>query len=119
MDEYERSKLCDGLQELKVKAGDVVIKQNDPGDRFFMISEGILKASIVEKQGAAPKEVYDLKSGDYFGELALINNAPRKATVTANTDCQLLFVDTEAFKRLMGPLEEILKRNAARYEKHV
>jgi len=45
MDPYERTHLCDGLKDLKVKAGDYVIKEGEKGDRFYMVDEGKLKAT--------------------------------------------------------------------------
>lgn len=51
------------------------------------------------------------KSGDYFGELALIRNEPRAANVIAKTHVSVVTLDRHSFKRLLGPIEEILKRN--------
>jgi len=58
-----------------------------------------------------PTQVSRLKSGDYFGEIALLNDVPRQATVTASGEVTLLGLDKAAFYRLCGPLVEILKRN--------
>lgn len=62
------------------------------------------------------KEVMHYKAGDYFGERALLRNEPRAANVIAKTDCILVSVDRHSFKRLMGPLEGILRRNMEIYE---
>ena len=48
--------------------------------------------------------------GDYFGERALLKDEPRAANVLAKTECKLVSVDRHSFKRLMGPLETILRR---------
>lgn len=56
------------------------------------------------------------KPGDYFGERALMKNEPRAANVIAKTDCVVLSLDRHSFKRVMGPIEEILKRNMAVYD---
>lgn len=56
--------------------------------------------------------------GDYFGERALLMNEPRKANVTAKTDCVLVSMNRHSVKRLLGPLEELLKRNFDLYEKY-
>ena len=65
-----------------------------------------------------PKEVMKYKKGDYFGELALLDKKSlRKATIVAVSDLVLMSVDRDAFNRLLGPLEGILKRNMKKYEK--
>lgn len=58
----------------------------------------------------------EYKPGDYFGELALLKNAPRAASVIAKTNCAVVWIDRETFKRLLGPLEDILVRNMQKYE---
>ena len=54
--------------------------------------------------------------GDYFGERALMKNEPRAANVIAKTNCVVLSLDRHSFKRLMGPLEDILKRKMEVYD---
>jgi len=56
--------------------------------------------------------------GDHFGERALLKNEPRAANIIAETDCVLVSMNRHSFKRLLGPLEEILKRNFETYEKY-
>ena len=58
-------------------------------------------------------------SGDYFGERALMKNEPRAANVIAKTDCVVLCLDRHSFKRLVGPIEDILKRKLELYEDFV
>lgn len=56
--------------------------------------------------------------GDFFGERALLKNEPRAANVIATSDCVLVSMDRHSFKRLLGPLENLLKRNFEIYEKY-
>jgi cAMP-dependent protein kinase regulator len=114
---YELSQIADALTVQSFNKDDYIIKQNDPGDNFYIILEGEAKATKIFKQGANPEFVMDYAKGGYFGELALIKNEPRAANVIAKTDCKLLKLDRMSFKRLLGPIENILKRNSGAYIK--
>ncbi|CAK92908.1 unnamed protein product (macronuclear) [Paramecium tetraurelia] len=115
MDNYERVQLCDVLREEKHQAGKSIITEGEIGDRIYLIIEGELEAY----SNKLNEKVYDYKSGDYFGELALLKNSPRQATVIAKTDVTLLYCDFNSFKRLMGPLEQVLQRNMERYQHYL
>lgn len=117
VDPYERSQIGDALKTVKAKAGERIVKQGDEGDLFFMVEEGQLQA-LKQMQGQGEKVVMDYKPGDYFGELALLKNQPRAASIVCVTDCTLVVLERESFKRMLGPIEEILKRNAQIYEKY-
>ena len=58
----------------------------------------------------------EYKPGDYFGELALLKDEPRAANIIAKTDCKLIYLDRNSFKRLLGPLDSILQRNRLKYK---
>lgn len=98
MDAYERSKLADALKNLHYKAGETVIHEGDSGDDFFFIEKGEAIATKTIEAGKAPIEVMQYVSGDYFGERALINNAPRAANVIAKTDLDVVTIDRHSFK---------------------
>lgn len=111
---YERSQVADAIKEETFKSGELVIKQGEPGSIFYMISEG--EAGAYKKIGnEEEKQVMEYQPGDYFGELALLRNEPRAASVKAKTDLVVLKLDRLSFKRMIGPLEEILKRNMEMY----
>lgn len=59
--------------------------------------------------------VYQYKAGDYFGELSLIHDISRQASIKALTKVRLASIERESFKRMLGSLEDILKRNEERY----
>lgn len=54
--------------------------------------------------------VKDYKRGDYFGELALLNDQPRAASVIAQTDCKVAKLGRDGFKRLLGPVESTMRQ---------
>jgi CRP-like cAMP-binding protein len=115
LEEYERHKVADALEFMVFEDGQVVIKEGDVGDRFFIIESGL---AVVTKLDESGKDLHlaELKKGDYFGELALINDAPRKATVTAKGKLKCVSLDKGAFTRLLGPCLPILQRNMGNYE---
>jgi len=117
MEPYERSKLADAFSECKFKAGDFIIKEGDKGDDLFLLQEGQAYATKVLKEGEEPTKVMDYDIGSYFGERALIKSEPRAANVIAKTDCSLVSMDRHSVKRLLGPLQDILRRNFEMYEK--
>jgi len=104
MDAYERSQLADALRVEAVEDGKAIMTQGEVGAKFYILEEG---HAVATKEG---KEVMTYSAGDYFGELALIRNQPRAATVTAKGSCKLLSVDSGSFKRLLN-VKELLERS--------
>ena len=116
---YELMQICDALKVKTVEPGTKIILENEEGDNFYIIEEGEAFAEKSPGQGQTPKVVKEYCSGGYFGELALLKNEPRAASVVAKTKCRLLSLDRLSFKRLLGPIENILKRNSYSYMKFV
>jgi len=115
MDAYERSKIADAAKRVKVSAGDYVVKEGEKGDIIYFIEEGEAYATKTSTDGEV-KEVFQYGPGGYFGELALLKEVPRQASVIARTDLKLVTLDRMSFKRLLGPLEDILQRNTKKYD---
>jgi len=118
LDAYERGQLADCLNTENYNEGDYIIKQGDQGDRFYLIEEG---TAIAEKQvdGGEAEKVLDYKENDYFGELALLKDDVRAASIKCTSAVRVAWIERTAFKRLLGSLEEILKKNSAKYEKYL
>jgi len=114
VDAYGRSQVADALKPKEFTKGAEIIAQGSEGQEFYIIEEGTCKA-IKAKDGES-KELM-LKAGDYFGELALLNNEPRAASVFAESDkVRLLSLDRKAFNRLLGPLKEMMQTAQTRYD---
>jgi MFS family permease len=82
--------LASHLVRLRVPAGTRLFQQGDPGDRFYIIGAG-------EADVAVDGQHKPLGPGDYFGEIALLRDLPRTATVTAETDLELYALGREEF----------------------
>ena len=119
IDPYEKEQLCDSLKEEEFSAGSYVVNQGEQGNRFYIIAEGKLIAEKKETPNAESKKVFEYKDGDYFGEIALVKNTVRQASIKAETNCRVVSIDRDAFKRLLGPMEEILQRNMDKYKKYL
>lgn len=88
-----------------------MIKEGEAGNVFYIVLEG--EAVATNKEGVSLKSY---KAGDYFGEIALLKNMPRAASVSATSaELRVLGLERSCFKRLIGPLEDILKRNMDNY----
>ena len=88
--------------EVPVKAGEVVVQQGEPADRFYIIENGTFTVSQAPAPGAPPEVLRALGPDDVFGELGLLNRTPRTATVTADTDGVLLALGADDFLALVG-----------------
>lgn len=122
---YERAKVADALEPREYKDGDIIIKQGSTDtDTFFIIEEGTVVCTKEPEEGekqegkSEPLEAIRLSSGDYFGELALLTNKPRQATVTASGKVKCLVISKKHFDQVMGPCEDILNRNTKTYESY-
>ncbi len=79
------------VRRVEVPAGEVLIRQGDVGDRFLMILHGDVRVS---RNGAV---IAERTSGDHIGEIALLRDVPRTATVTTTTPAELLILDRDPF----------------------
>ena len=115
LNDYERGRLADALSEKIVKANEIIVREGDDGDDFYLIQDGEF---AVTKQGIDGEVSIRLTQGMYFGEVALLTSKPRSATVTAVNDGILLEVHRDAFSKLLGSLNDILERNMAVYHEY-
>jgi len=93
------------LVEVTVRAGEVVIQQGDPADRFYLIGTGTFEVTRRDPgaPGAtAPAHLRTMTNGEVFGEIGLLRATARTATVTATTDGTLLALDGPSFLELVN-----------------
>jgi putative peptide zinc metalloprotease protein len=100
LSEQEMDDLATALKEERFGTGEYVIHQGDAGDKFYIVKNGV--ASVWQKTPDETKKIVDkLGVGQYFGEVALISNAPRNASIRAETPLSLLSLNRNTFDRLV------------------
>ncbi|CAH1795071.1 unnamed protein product [Owenia fusiformis] len=119
IDAWERSTIADALEPVQFEDGQEIVRQGDPGEDFFIILEGT--ASVLQKraEGDDAVEVGKLGPSDYFGEIALLLDRPRAATVVPRGPLKCVKLDRGRFERVLGPCSDILKRNISQYNSFV
>jgi len=93
------TKLADRMEREDVTSGTVMIREGEPGDRFFVLLSGV---AAVSQSELGERRI--LKAGEFFGEVALTMHVPRTATVTAMTPCTVASCDEATFDELVRPL---------------
>lgn len=92
--------LIKALRKRKVAPGTVIIRQGDKGDAFYLISSG--RVSVHIKKGlVGQKKVAELTEGSFFGEMALVTDEPRTATVIAEEPTELFVLYKSDFKKIL------------------
>lgn len=115
VDLYEKMQVADALKSLSFANGEYVIRQGDWGDVFYIVEEGTALARKAFFTGGPEVEVKQYGPGDYFGELALLKGEPRAASIIATSQLKCVSLNRKAFRRMLGPLDDILRRNATKY----
>lgn len=84
-------RLAESLEEVPVEPGRVIVRQGETGDRFYLVRDGTLKVAI------NGQDVQTLGPGDSFGEIALLRDVPRTASVIAQSEGMLYALDRDTF----------------------
>jgi ATP-binding cassette subfamily B protein len=95
----ELDELIGHLRMIRVQKGYEIIKQGDPGDAFYLIASG--KVSVWLKKSFKRDKVAELLSDDFFGEMALISNEPRSATIIAEEVTELFILQKYDFDKIL------------------
>ena len=117
---YELMQISDALGSATYHQGDYIIKEGEMGDVFYILEQGECSATKTLEPGKAETDIKEYKEGDYFGERALIKGEPRYANIVAKSEIvKVISLDRDSFKRLLGPIEELLKRNMDKYQNYI
>eukprot|EP00435_Cladocopium_sp_Y103_P017071 s2949_g4.t1 len=106
LNDHQRAQIADSLKAERVQQDDIVVRQGEEGDKFYIVEEGTLVALKSVNNGPA-KQMMRFSAGDYFGELAI------KVTSSHAT---ILSMDRDTFKRLLGPLEHLMSSRSNTYK---
>lgn len=90
------------------KVGAPVIKEGEPGQEMFVVESGSVE--VFRGSGTNERRLSLLEAGDFFGEMALLDNQPRSASVRAATDCQLLVIDATTLDQMLRQHAEVAVR---------
>ena len=98
--DMERDEFLELAESAQFKTGDRIVRQDERGDCMYVILEGTVK--VIHHRQAQTTELATLVAGDFFGELALVDEGPRSADVVAESDCTLLRVPQSVVRALAG-----------------
>ncbi|EDO38399.1 predicted protein [Nematostella vectensis] len=108
----ELSKLADVLEVDFYHAGDYIIRENERGDTFYIITKGSARVTQRIEGQTGPKEIRKLQKGDYFGEKALLSEDRRTANVIAEENgVECLVVDRTVFMTVIGNMDELREKD--------
>ncbi|SRR5438034_4697173 len=88
------------LQTVQVGAGDTIVRQGAPADKFFIIVDG--EVEVVHEQDGQSRRLATLTNGQFFGEMAILRDTPRMATVRAIEPTTLFAMERDAFRGLVA-----------------
>ena len=100
----ELTQIAGIADEIDLRKDKILIREGERGREFFVLLEG---SAEVTKDG---RKINTLGPGDFFGEIALVSNSPRTATVTATSPIHTLIITDRAFRRLLDDVPEIQRK---------
>lgn len=89
-----------GMRRERYRNGDAIVRQGEPGDRFCLLQSGEAEV-LFEDESGARERLASLRAGDFFGEIALLEERPRTATVRARGEVSVLSLDRPSFVSLV------------------
>jgi CRP-like cAMP-binding protein len=97
----EHSAIVDAFESKSLNAGTFVIRQGESGDNFYVVESGTLDIYVRNASGVEARVGNPLQPGSHFGELALMYNTPRAASIKANSDCVVWFIDRATYRSIV------------------
>jgi ATP-binding cassette, subfamily B, bacterial len=110
LDEEQLAELSPFFATDTFAPGREIVRQNDPGDKFYIIARGKVEVWRTEEQSGSSKRVAVLQDGDFFGEITLITGFPRTATVRTVTVCTCISLERGQFNRMLDRFPDLRRR---------
>jgi small-conductance mechanosensitive channel/CRP-like cAMP-binding protein len=107
LDEEERRLIAENLEELHYAKNELIIREGEAGDSFFIIDEGEVEV-FINSPHKTRKVLTRLMDGDFFGEIALLTGERRTASVQATTDTRVYELKKDRFKKVLERKPDIL-----------
>lgn len=101
LDEKEFKIVVDAIEEVSGASGEAIITEGDQGDCMFVLESGALDCTKVFAGNTEPTFLKEYKPGEGFGELALLYNAPRAATIKSKSDYVCWKLDRDTFNNIV------------------
>jgi diguanylate cyclase (GGDEF)-like protein len=100
LSELEFNAVTAFLERMRIRKGAAVFREGDAGEDMFILLSGILSASVSQSDGTH-RWLFDITPGDFFGEMSIIANEPRSATITAKDDSDVMVLQGIDFYRII------------------
>lgn len=112
-------KVIEAMWKIEIPKGTSVITQGEMGDNFYVVEKGRFNVYILSRDGVSMHKVDRIAKRDCFGELALLYNTPRNATIVSTTSAVLWAVDRFTYRRLMKNISSMKLRECEGFLKAV
>jgi len=100
----ELGRVARAADEVALTAGSIVAEEGTPGDSFYLLADG---AAVVNRDG---KKIATLGTGDFFGEMSLLDDGPRSATVQLTRDSTLLVMHRKDFAGIIADMPGVARK---------
>jgi CRP-like cAMP-binding protein len=104
----ELARIASLADEIEAPSGRVLTREGDPGRECFVVVDGQARVTVGDRGRLAP-----LAPGECFGEMSLIDQGPRSATVEAETEMHLLVLDSRSFSSLLEEVPSVARKMLA------
>jgi CRP/FNR family transcriptional regulator, cyclic AMP receptor protein len=100
LDAEELENLAAAVDQVNFKSGEIIFNESDRGDALYVIDSGSVRIWVLDED-IKPVTLAELKEGDFFGELAVLDRGPRSTNATAITDIELHRLSSDDFQSFL------------------